>query len=170
MDEILIVDGYNVIGAWPKLRGLRDRDLDGARNLLIESIADYQGYSGTRCIIVFDAYNVPGLGRQYRLRNVEVYYTKEKETADECIERLVKELSRRRRQIYVATSDLTEQNVAFGSGALRVSARELLLRIQESEKEISDTIRDKPVSERNTFDKFLTGELRSVFEQWRKGQ
>ncbi|WP_274365240.1 NYN domain-containing protein [Paenibacillus thermotolerans] len=170
MDELLIIDGYNVIGAWPHLRGLRDKDLDEARSLLIESIAEYQGFSGTRCIVVFDAYNVPGLGRQYKIRNIDVIYTKEKETADECIERLVKEMSRRRRQIYVATSDLTEQNVAFGSGALRLSARELLLRIQESKKQVTETISEKPASQRNTFDKFLSSELRSVFEQWRKGQ
>lgn len=170
MDEILIIDGYNVIGAWPHLRNLRERNLEEARNLLVESIAEYQGFSGTRCIIVFDAYNVPGLGRQYKIRNVEVYYTKEKETADECVERLVKELSRRRRQIYVATSDLTEQNVAFGSGALRVPARELLLTIRENAKEVTDTITEKPVSQRNTFDKFLSSEQRLKFEQWRKGQ
>jgi uncharacterized protein len=170
MEDILIVDGYNIIGAWPHLRVLRDSNLEEARNLLIEAVAEYQGFSGTRCIVVFDAYNVPGLGREYRIRNVEVYYTKEKETADECIERLVKELSRRRRQIYVATSDFTEQNVAFGSGALRLSARELLLRVRESEKEVNSTIREKPLSERNTFERLLSNEMRSVFERWRKGQ
>ncbi|HZG55496.1 NYN domain-containing protein [Paenibacillus sp.] len=170
MDDILIVDGYNVIGAWPHLRDLRDNNLDQARDLLIESIADYQGFSGMRCIVVFDAYNVPGLGRQYNLRKVEVYYTKEKETADECIERLVKQLARRRRQIYVATSDFTEQNVAFGSGALRLSARELLVKVKQSEKEVAERVREKPLSERNTFDKHLSGELRTLFEKWRKGQ
>jgi predicted RNA-binding protein with PIN domain len=170
MDDVLIVDGYNIIGAWPRLRELRDRNLDQARDLLIDAIADYQGFSGMKCIIVFDAYNVPGLGRQYNLRKVEVYYTKEKETADECIERLVKQLARRRRQIYVATSDFTEQNVAFGSGALRVSARELLIKVRESEREISTRVKEKPLSERNTFDKHLSGELRDLFEKWRKGQ
>lgn len=170
MDDVLIVDGYNIIGAWPHLRDLRDRNLDEARNLLIETIADYQGYSGMKCIIVFDAYNVPGLGRQYNLRKVEVFYTKEKETADECVERLVKQLSRRRRQIYVATSDFTEQNVAFGSGALRISARELLLKVKESQKEITAKVQERPLSERNTFDKHLKGDLHALFEKWRKGQ
>ena len=170
MDDVLIVDGYNVIGAWPHLRDLRDRNLDEARDGLIEAIADYQGFSGMKCIVVFDAYNVPGLGRQYNLRKVEVYYTKEKETADECIERLVKQLTRRRRQIYVATSDFTEQNVAFGSGALRMSARELLVKVRQSEREVAERVREKPLSQRNTFDKHLSGDLRDIFEKWRKGQ
>ncbi len=166
----MIVDGYNVIGAWPHLRSLRDDNLEEARDLLIEAIADYQGYSGLKCIIVFDAYNVPGLGKQYQLRKVEVYYTKEKETADECIERLVKGLSHRRRQIIVATSDFMEQSLAFGSGALRLSARELLVKIRESEKEVSARLQEKPISQRNTFDKHLTRELRDLFDRWRKGQ
>jgi predicted RNA-binding protein with PIN domain len=170
MDDILIVDGYNVIGAWPQLRDLRDSDLDQARDFLVDAIADYQGFSGMKCIIVFDAYNVPGLGKQYNLRRVEVYYTKEKETADECIERFVKQLARRRRQIYVATSDFTEQNVAFGSGALRVSARELLVKVRQSQKEIACRMQEKPLSERNTVDKLLNHEQRALFEKWRKGQ
>jgi predicted RNA-binding protein with PIN domain len=170
MDDVLIVDGYNVIGAWPQLRDLRDTDLDQARDLLIDAIADYQGFSGMKCIIIFDAYNVPGLGKQYNLRRVEVYYTKEKETADECIERLVKQLTHRRRQIYVATSDFTEQNIAFGSGALRVSARELLVKVRQSQKEIASRMQDKPLSERNTVDKHLDQDLRARLEKWRKGQ
>ncbi|MCI3923312.1 NYN domain-containing protein [Paenibacillus sp. TRM 82003] len=170
MDEVLIVDGYNVIGAWPHLRELRDRDLDLARDLLIDAIADFQGYSGWKCIIVFDAYNVPGLGKRYDLRKVEVHYTKEKETADEMIERFCKQLARRRRQIYVATSDFTEQNVAFGSGALRLSTRELLVKVRQSQKEITSRVQEKPLSERNTIDKRLNNEQRALLEKWRKGQ
>lgn len=169
MDEYLIIDGYNVIGAWPHLRELRDKNLDEARDALIEAVADYQGFSGRRCIVVFDAYNVPGLGREYRLRKVKIYYTKERETADECIERLVKELSRRGRKIYVATSDFTEQNVAFGSGALRVSARELLEEIRQNGKEISVKVQEGNRAERNTFDKHLSEEQRERLERMRKG-
>jgi len=170
MDDVLIVDGYNVIGAWPHLRELRDTNLDQARDLLIEAIADYQGFSGMKCIIVFDAYNVPGLGRQYHTRRVDVFYTKEKETADECIERLVKQMARRRRQIYVATSDFTEQSVAFGSGALRMSARELLVKIRENQRLISEIVEEKPLSKRNAFEHHLSGEQRSLLEKWRKGK
>lgn len=170
MEHVLIVDGYNVIGAWPELRSARDRSLDEARDLLIEAVADYQGYTGMRCIVVFDAYNVPGLGRRYTIRKVEVYYTKEKETADECIERLVKQLAHRRRQIYVATSDYTEQYVAFGSGALRLSARELQLKVQQIQREVAEQVRDAPTVQRNTFDNRLDRDVRERLEQWRKGQ
>ena len=71
------------------------------------------------------------------IKQVKVIYTKEKETADERIERLVKELKRVQRKIYVATSDHTEQWVVFGQGALRKSARELLLELQNLESKIT---------------------------------
>jgi predicted RNA-binding protein with PIN domain len=169
MEDVLIIDGYNVIGAWPHLRNLREQNLDLARDLLIDSIADYQGFTGIRCMIVFDAYNVPGLGRTDQLRKVDIFYTKEKETADERIERLVKQLTRRRRQVYVATSDFTEQSVTFGAGALRLSARELWIKIQETVREVSKQVDAQPLSQRNTFDNRMNSELRSLFDRWRKG-
>ena len=44
--DILIVDGYNMIGAWPELQALKDEDLAAARDLLIEKLAEYKGYMG----------------------------------------------------------------------------------------------------------------------------
>ena len=36
MEEILIVDGYNIIGAWPNLREIKDRgELEEARDSLL---------------------------------------------------------------------------------------------------------------------------------------
>ena len=42
MKNILIVDGYNIIGAWPELRVLKNRDLSAARDRLIEIMAEYK--------------------------------------------------------------------------------------------------------------------------------
>lgn len=39
--DILIVDGYNMIGAWPELQKLKNKDLAAARDLLIEKMAEY---------------------------------------------------------------------------------------------------------------------------------
>ena len=89
MNQILLVDCYNMIGAWSELRQLADDNLEHARDRLVELLAEYQGFSGKRVILVFDAHQVPGSGGIYRQSRLEVIYTKEKETADECIERLV---------------------------------------------------------------------------------
>ncbi|MBY0081170.1 NYN domain-containing protein, partial [Paenibacillus polymyxa] len=124
---------------------------------------------GRRVIVVFDAYRVPGLGKTFAQSKVQIYFTREKETADECIERLVRELSSKRRSIYVATSDQVEQHVAFGQGALRVSARELLIEIEESEREVQKRIQqDNAKLSRNSLDGKLSPELRKLFERWRR--
>ncbi|MDU4695994.1 MULTISPECIES: NYN domain-containing protein [Paenibacillus] len=167
--DVLLVDGYNMIGGWPELAELSRDDLQAARDRLLERLADYQAFSGRKVIVVFDAYRVPGLGKAYSQNKVEMVFTKEKETADECIERLVGELSHRRRQIYVATSDMVEQHVIFGQGALRVSARELLIQVEQSEKEIQAKIAERSAkSSRNTLDTKLSPEQRQLFERWRR--
>lgn len=169
-EEILIVDGYNMIGAWPHLKEIAQRDLEEARDRLIESLADYQGFSGNRVILVFDAYRVPGLGAKLKQHRIEVQYTKEKETADECIERLVEELSSRRRRIQVATSDFVEQGVVFGKGALRLPARELLTRVKEAKRLVQRKITQVEDANRNSFDRQLDQNMRDLFERWRRGR
>ena len=54
--DILLVDGYNIIGAWPELQELKNKDLAAARDRLVEIMAEYQAYTGYRVIVVFDAY------------------------------------------------------------------------------------------------------------------
>lgn len=167
--DVLLVDGYNMIGGWPALSALSQTDMQEARDRLLNMLADYQAYSGRRVIAVFDAYRVPGLGRSFVQGKVQVYFTKEKETADECIERLVGEYSHRRRQIYVATSDSTEQHVIFAQGALRVSARELLLEVEEMQREVKKTIEPRNGgSSRHTLEDKLPPEVRIRLENWRR--
>ncbi|EST51652.1 hypothetical protein T458_24990 [Brevibacillus panacihumi W25] len=166
--QLLIVDGYNIIGAWPDLRALKDQDrMDEARDLLISQMAEYQSYTGIKVMIVFDAYNVPGPGRQIEDYRVEVYFTKKKETADEKIEQIVSQHQNKNRQIYVATSDYTSQRVIFGQGALRKSARELLHDLESAGKEIKKEVektRDERFSRRIALDE----EIAKIFEKWRR--
>lgn len=166
--DVLLVDGYNMIGAWPFLAELAKSSMQDARDALLEKLADYQAFSGRRVVAIFDAYRVPGLGKSYTQGKVQVYFTKEKETADECIERLVGEFSHRRRKIYVATSDLIEQHVIFALGALRVSARELLIEVVQSEQEVQRQIRKEETKNRNTLDSTLPPDVRQMLERWRR--
>ncbi|GAB6992512.1 NYN domain-containing protein [Paenibacillus pini] len=167
--DVLLVDGYNMIGGWSSLSQLSQISMQEARDQLLARLADYQAFSGRKVIAVFDAYRVPGLGKSFTQSRVQVYFTKEKETADECIERLVGEMSLRSRQIYVATSDSIEQHVIFARGALRLSARELFIEVENSEKAIKERIKtDHTKSSRNTLDSKLKPDIREIFEQWRR--
>lgn len=141
MQNILLVDGYNMIGAWKKLRPLRDDFFEDARDLLVEMLAEYKAVRGWRVIIVFDAHLVPGTEQLYMQHDVEVIYTRKNETADERIEKLSNELRGRKVQIHVATSDMTEQNIVFGLGALRISARELEIELEIIQSKISQKVK-----------------------------
>jgi predicted RNA-binding protein with PIN domain len=171
IQEILIVDGYNIIGAWPELQKLKEIRLEEARDRLINIMVEYQSFSGMKVILVFDAYYVPGLGRKDLQGKLPVYYTKEKETADELIERLVTAHIGRRKQVYVATSDMTEQHVIFGKGAFRVPASELLVKVRQARQEIRRKIEvDNSAGRHNTFDNRLSDDVKALFEKWRRGR
>lgn len=71
--DILLVDGYNIIGAWPELRELKNKDLSSARDRLIEKMAEYQGYSGYRVIVVFDAHYVKGTEKSLRIQRSKLF-------------------------------------------------------------------------------------------------
>ncbi|MCM3125730.1 NYN domain-containing protein [Mesobacillus sp. AQ2] len=167
--DILLVDGYNIIGAWPELVSLKKKELSAARDRLVEIMAEYQAYTGYRVIIVFDAYFVSGTQKKYKNYKVDVIFTKENETADERIERLAIELSNRQTQIHVATSDYTEQWAIFGQGALRKSARELLNETNLISKKIEKSV--KVIQEKKPSAKIpLTKEVAEIFEKWRRGE
>lgn len=166
--DILLVDGYNIIGDWVELRELKKDKLADARDRLIERMAEYRGFKGWRVIIVFDAHLVPGIEARDLKSEVEVIFTKESETADERIEKLATSLNNRRDQIYVATSDSTEQSVIFAKGALRISARELEIEVEEIQQKISKKV--KEIQEQQAFSKIaLPKEIAEIFEKWRRG-
>ncbi|WP_280772107.1 NYN domain-containing protein [Salipaludibacillus daqingensis] len=168
MRKVLLVDGYNIIGDWPELRELQLSDLAGARDILIEKMAEYQAYTGIEVTIIFDAHMVPGLGKKLQNYDLNIIYTKEKETADERIEKMVIEWKRIDTQIFVATSDFVEQRVIFASGAYRKSARELRTEMKQIEKgiekEVSNTKKAKAKTKLP-----ITDEMAEIFEKWRRG-
>lgn len=124
-DDYLLVDGYNIIFAWEELRDLASRNLDAARDRLIELLEGFQGTRSSYLILVFDAYKVRGGQREvYHRHNIDIVYTKEAETADTYIMKTAHDL-KDRGNVTVATSDGIIQMIIFGGGARRMSAREL---------------------------------------------
>lgn len=138
--EYLLVDGYNVIFSWDKLKSLAQDNIDGARNRLINILCNYQGYKKCEVILVFDAYKVKGNTREVeKVDNITIVYTKEAETADMYIEKASYKLAKSNK-VRVVTSDALEQLIILGSGALRVSSREFLSEVQQAEEDIRSII------------------------------
>ena len=168
MQNILLVDGYNMIGAWKELRVLRDENFEDARDRLVELMAEYKAVKGWRVIIVFDAHLVPGNEQLYIQHDVEVIFTRKNETADERIEKLSTDLKGRKIQIHVATSDMTEQNVVFGHGALRKSARELEIEMEIIQSNISRKVKETQ-SEKPSRRIDIPDDIAVTLEKWRRG-
>lgn len=122
--KYLLVDGYNVIFAWPELRELAEVNVDGARGKLQDILCNYQAIKQIEVILVFDAYRVAGHGTEFTdYQNIHVVYTKEAETADYYIEHFAHENSKRY-DITVVTSDGLEQVIIRGAGCALISSRE----------------------------------------------
>lgn len=138
--EYLLVDGYNVIFAWDSFKELSKDNIEGARNMLINILCNYQGYKKCEVILVFDAYKVKGSSREVeKVNNINIVYTKEAETADMYIEKVSHKLAKNNK-VRVVTSDALEQLIILGNGALRVSSREFLYEIQQAEEDIRTII------------------------------
>lgn len=121
----MILDGYNIINNWSELKKVAEENLEDARLKLIEMLINFQGYSGIKIILVYDALYVKGSVEKHEYyNNVEVVYTKEGESADHYIEGIIKTLAEKE-QVVVVTSDWALQQVVLGEGATRMSSREL---------------------------------------------
>jgi predicted RNA-binding protein with PIN domain len=129
--EILVVDGYNIINSWDRLKEVAAVDFEQARLELLEILSEYHHYSGIKTIVVFDAHLVKGsIRKEEEYKGITVVYTKENELADHYIEKMLDELGRLKR-IRVATSDRTEQEIILSRGGTRLSARELEAEIDD---------------------------------------
>ncbi len=164
-DKVLLVDGYNIIYAWPELAELAKDNMDGARGALMDILANYQGFRQMSLILVFDAYKVSGgMGENITYHNIHVVYTQEAETADAYIEKTVHKLAKDC-DVTVATSDAAEQVIIFGSGARRLSARDLQEEVLSTAEEIrSEYLHPSPGGKKYLSDRMPEG-LRRMLER-----
>lgn len=161
--EFLLVDGYNIIHAWDELRELMEEvSLESARQRMMDILSNYKGVQKATIILVFDGYLVKGnIGSVYEYHNIYVVYTKEAETADHYIERVVTSLPKHYR-VRVATGDGLEQLIIYGQGAVRMTARELYREVQQVEREL----REKYIEKRPPKNNMLADHLDKEALEW----
>jgi len=140
LPECVLVDGYNIIFAWDELKNIASKNIDGARDRLLDIMSNYQGYKDNTVIVVFDAYNVNRHKETvYKHNNVYVIFTKAAETADMYIAKTTHKMANKYR-VTVATSDAFEQLIIMGHGALRMSAMNFKEEVDLVNKKISVSI------------------------------
>ncbi|NJK61816.1 MAG: NYN domain-containing protein [Synechococcaceae cyanobacterium SM2_3_1] len=138
---ILLVDGYNVIGAWSHLQELAlQAQMDLARLQLVESLASYTAFRNYQTTVVFDAYGqATPVTQECSPSGIQIVYTSYGETADTWIERWCAQGSRPARRVRVATSDRVQQLVVGGYGAEWLSAQQLLEEVTTTARDIRRT-------------------------------
>ncbi|HWQ80595.1 MAG TPA: translation factor GTPase family protein [Anaerovoracaceae bacterium] len=163
-EEYLLVDGYNIIHAWPELKELADGNMDGARMKLLDSLSNYQWIRQCRVIVVFDAYRVQGHREEVSdYHNVHMVYTREAQTADQYIEKFAHD-NRKNYRITVATSDGLQQMIVRGAGCALLSARELKAEIEEARDRIRKTYQELQGNVRNYLIDALPPDIRRQIE------
>lgn len=138
--EYIIVDGYNLIFAWDGLAALAKDNFDAARHILTDILCNYRGYTKCELVLVFDGYKVKGnAGEKSDYNGIHLVYTKENETGDMYIEKLVEEVGKNY-SVRVVTSDNIIQVSALRAGVLRMPAREFIKEIEQVNDQIKEII------------------------------
>ena len=135
--ERVIVDGYNVIHAWPQLKGLLNVSLEAARDKLVDRLSVFGMVAGAEVTVVFDAHHSTARTNSEQLvEGVHVLFTRKGHSADHAIERIAYEASQVGDVITVATSDRFQRDLVRGMGGAVISAEELERRVTAAEDEM----------------------------------
>ena len=137
----LIVDGYNVIHAWPQLKALLRDSLESARDKLVDRMAVYAQVRNSDVTVVFDAHKSAAMNNSEQMnQGVRVLYTRKGHSADHVIERIAYAAGEAGDPITVATSDRFQSDLVRGMGGAVISAAELERQVVEAEKELSRSV------------------------------
>ena len=136
MNRRLIIDGYNVIHAWPELQALmRRHDLEEARRQLLRRLAEHHASTGDEVVVVFDSGTRPrDAGGPERIDGVEVRFGTSANSADHIIERLAYDASRSSagEGTVVVTNDHLQRDMVRAMGVAAMGAEMLLGELQAS--------------------------------------
>jgi predicted RNA-binding protein with PIN domain len=139
--ERLVVDGYNIIHAWPSLKRLLGVSLEAARDKLIERLSVYGLITGADVTVVFDSHQKSSRADAEQLvEGVRVIFTRRGHSADQVIERIAYEATGAGGVVTVATSDHSQGDMVRGMGGAVISATELERRVIDAEAEMGRRI------------------------------
>ncbi len=139
--RLTIIDGYNLIYSWESLKEIADFSLEKARETLMDILSSYVAFTKTELVLVFDAYLVPdGVGSDLTHDGYRVIYTKENQTADAYIEKMMHELGPDY-TVKVVTGDRLLQFSAVHSGVSRMTVKEFEAEVTAVGNEITNFVR-----------------------------
>lgn len=148
--DLIIVDGYNFIFNSNKAKKISRDDLAHLRGRLISDLSQYKSYKGCSIIVVFDAKkDRNNKGREFS-EQIEIIYSGSGETADTIVEKLV-HAKPDFKNIYVITSDYTQQKVVFKNNIYRKSIREFTIELNDFKKKLREKIAENSSESSKSF-------------------
>jgi predicted RNA-binding protein with PIN domain len=137
----VLVDGYSVIHAWPKLRRAAGRSLEQQRDALVRILQQFGDARHLRVTVVFDGYAAKRKPESTEpTPGVEVLFSETGKTADDVIERIVG-LAEQRPRIVVVTSDKMERHTVESLGAQSIDAELFEMEVRAALGELETLIR-----------------------------
>ena len=107
----------------------------------MDILSDYAGFTGAKIVLVFDGFRTPGNpGSRTDYHNIAVAFTKDGETGDAYIERIVDEIGKNY-AVRVVTSDNLIRLSALRSGVLRCSSGEFKGEVEWALSQIEEVLR-----------------------------
>ncbi|MEO1127001.1 MAG: NYN domain-containing protein [Cyanobacteria bacterium J06639_16] len=174
-EALLLVDGYNMIGAWPNLAQSQAKGgLDQARSDLVETLVNYSAFKGFETHLVFDAYSQQTPSNQTVItQNLRVHYTAFGQTADTYIEKVCAQFRNNARKfthrLIVATSDRAQQLTVVGYGAEWMSAKQLAMDVQVSVQGVKQRQRTQKQSTKRLLANTLDPKVQEQLDRLRMG-
>ncbi len=172
----LLIDGYNIIGAWPRLQQVRDLfSLEEARSTLVEDFIGYSTFQGYATQVIFDAqYQNNSAVHEAITPYLSIHYTDFGQTADTYIERFCALFRHRthdlKQRLIVATSDRAQQLTVMGYGAEWMSAQQLHQDLESTTSQIRSRQRSGKQPSKRLLSHSLDPKAQAQLKQMRFGK
>jgi predicted RNA-binding protein with PIN domain len=141
-DNWILVDGYSVLHAWPKLRKLAGRSLEQQRLALLRVLRQYADQRGVRLTVVFDGYRAKHKPEPVEATQVaEAIFSETGKTADDVIERLVAQADHRDGILVVSSDNMVRQTVE-SLGGRSVSSEIFEAEVEAALKDLAKAVRE----------------------------
>lgn len=137
--KVLIVDGHSIIFQWPDLTLTHARQGAMARDALVKMLTGLHDNTDWHVAVVFDGKGSK-TNEQSDPSGIQVFYSKDGQTADTVIERLVATYAKQY-EVTVATDDHMERTTAESFGASAISAWQLREEIDSAGREMDERLK-----------------------------
>ena len=139
--EHLLIDGYNVIHAWPVLANLLRRDSGTAREKLAEMVRIIHDFEGWRTTLVFDGQGeTVEIERPTEEMTFSMVYAPAGASADAIIERMVYQSTDPGRVVVVSGDNMVRETITV-MGGRSLGPDELLKWLESCEWRQGDVLR-----------------------------